>query len=143
MPTRADDYNAIRDIPLLYARAVDRRDFPLFQEFCTDDCVIFGPQFRFEGVEQVMAGMTAVENYKLTFHVVHNHLLTVDGDQAIGEVYCVASHLYDLQEGEATVERKLDWGIRYMDRYRRLDNRWCLSERELILDWTQELATGN
>ena len=34
---------------------------------------------------------------------------------------------------------KLDWGIRYRDRYRRLPGGWRIERRELTVVWEQEL----
>ena len=55
--------------------------------------------------------------------------------QASAETYCVANHLYEA-EG---VTRKLDWGIRYRDRFVCEDGLWRISSRELLLDWSQDL----
>ena len=137
MTEYAADRIAISDIAYLYANAVDRRDFELFESIGSEDCVIKGPGFSFNGIDEIIAGMKVIEQYKSTFHAVHNHLITVEGDHAEGEIYCVASHLYD-KEG---VERKLDWGIRYIDQYVRTNTGWRLKTRELILDWTQDLPT--
>ena len=137
MPDYANDRIAIRDIAYLYATAVDQRDYPLFESIITEDANIYGPNFSFDGIDEVMTGMRAIEHFKRTFHAVHNHIVTIEGDLAEGEIYCIANHIYD-KEG---IERKLDWGIRYQDKYRRTESGWRLYDRELILDWTQDLPT--
>ena len=98
--------------------------------------MLASPRFELVGVEQILRGLRSVERYRATFHAVHNQTLDLSGDEASGETYCVANHLLE-REGQP---RKLDWGIRYQDRYRRgTDGAWRLSRRELIVDWEQEL----
>jgi ketosteroid isomerase-like protein len=119
-----------------YARAVDRRDWALAATLFTDDAVLASARFELVGVEQILRGLRSVERYRATFHAVHNQTLDIAGDEATGETYCVANHLLE-REGQP---RKLDWGIRYEDRYRRgADGAWRLARRELIVDWEQEL----
>lgn len=137
-PTLSDDRNAIRDLSYLYATAVDSRDYPLFEVIVSEDARLFGEHFSFNGIDEIIGGMAIIETYKTTFHAVHNQLITLHDHEAEGEIYCVASHIFD-KEG---VEYKLDWGIRYRDQYRRTALGWRIVERELIVDWTQELPTG-
>ncbi len=119
-----------------YARAVDRRDWALAATLFTDDAVLVGPRFELVGREQILRGLRTVERYRATFHAVHNQTLEFSGDEAAGETYCVANHFLE-RDGQA---RKLDWGIRYQDRYRRgADGAWRLCRRDLIVDWEQEL----
>ncbi|MCY1519478.1 hypothetical protein D9M68_542310 [compost metagenome] len=63
----------------------------------------------------------------------------MDELEASAETYCVANHLYEA-EG---VARKLDWGIRYRDRFVCRDGLWRITHRELLLDWTQDLPVHN
>ncbi len=80
--------------------------------------------------------MSALGNYSATQHHVHHQLVEVDGEAASGETYCVANHLYQDVDG---VPRKLDWGIRYQDRYVRREGEWRIAARTLLVDWTQDL----
>jgi ketosteroid isomerase-like protein len=139
MTDYATDRITLRDLVNLYATAVDRRDYELFESIGTDDCILHGAGMRFEGIDQIIEGMRAIEQFKSTYHAVHNQLVTIEGDKAEGEVYCVASHLYDKDQ----VEMKLDWGIRYHDHYQRTDAGWRIKERLINIDWTQDLATGS
>ena len=130
------DRLAIRELACRYARAVDRRDWTLAATLFTDDAVLKGARFELVGVEQILRGLRSVERYRATFHAVHNQTLDIAGDEAAGETYCVAKHLLE-RDGRPV---KLDWGIRYQDRYRRgADGAWRLARRELIVDWEQEL----
>jgi uncharacterized protein (TIGR02246 family) len=130
------DRDAIREVACRYARAVDRRDWALAATLFTDDAVLSSARFELVGREQILRGLRSVERYRATFHAVHNQTLDFTGDEAAGETYCVANHLLE-REG---VLRKLDWGIRYQDRYRRgPDGAWRIARRELIVDWQQDL----
>ena len=70
-----------------------------------------------------------------TLHCVHNHRVELDGDAAEGEAYCVANHLHEVDG----VPYKLDWGVRYGDRYRRDAGVWRIARRELRVVWEQDL----
>ena len=134
------DRVAIRELACRYARAVDRRDWVLAATLFTDDAVLSSARFELVGVEQILRGLRTVERYRATFHAVHNQTLELAGDEAVGETYCVANHLLE-RDGAA---RKLDWGIRYQDRYRRGgDGAWRFSRRELIVDWKQDLPLSS
>jgi ketosteroid isomerase-like protein len=127
---------AIREVALRYARAVDRRDWALAATLFTADAVLESARFRLEGMEQILRGLRSVDRYRSTFHAVQNQTLELAGDDASGETYCTASHLYE-RDGQM---RKLDWGIRYQDRFRRgADGAWRIHRRELIVDWEQDL----
>jgi hypothetical protein len=94
-----------------------------------------GPGFELTGHEPIRAGMRSIERYSATFHAVHNQLVEIYGDDAHGDTWCVASHLHEV-EGRPY---KLDWGIRYKDRYRREEGRWRIARRGLELVWEQDL----
>jgi len=129
------DREAIRELAVRYARAVDRRDWALARTLFRDDAVLVGPRFELAGVEAILRGLATVERYRATFHAVLNQLVDLAGDAASGETYCLANHFFE-RDGRAW---RLDWGIRYQDRYRRAGDAWRFSRRELIVDWEQEL----
>ena len=129
------DRLAIRELAERYARAVDRRDWELARALFSDDAVLVGPRFELVGRDAILRGLRSVERYRATFHAVTNQLVEIAGDEASGETYCLASHLFE-RDGAA---RKLDWGIRYQDRYRRVDGAWRIARRELVVDFEQEL----
>ncbi len=132
---RWDDRLELRELTYRYARALDRRDFAAAEALFTPDARLAGPGFDRRGVADVVEMLKQVVPFESTLHAVHNHLVEVEGDAAAGETYCVASHVYE-RNG---VKRKLDWGIRYQDRYVRVDGAWRFAERELHVDWQQDL----
>ncbi|MEM5275474.1 nuclear transport factor 2 family protein [Cupriavidus taiwanensis] len=126
---------AIHALTCRYAQAVDRRDFSTLAELFTADARLSGPGFHMEGPQAIAKGMAELGQYRATQHHVHQQLVDIHGDTATGETYCVANHVYQ-QDG---VQRKLDWGIRYQDRFERLQGQWRIAARELVVDWTQDL----
>ena len=82
-----------------------------------------------------MGGLATIDQFSATLHCVHNQIAEISGDEASGEIYCVANHLLE-KDG---VPFKLDMGIRYEDRYERGPEGWRIAERVLNLIWQQEL----
>jgi uncharacterized protein (TIGR02246 family) len=134
------DRLALRDLVTRYARIPDDRDYDLVYEIFTRDAELVGPGFALAGVEQIREAMRAIERYHATLHCVHNQLVQLRGDEADGETYCVANHLYEA-DGRP---HKLDWGIRYKDHFRREARGWRIARRELSVVWEQDqpLAGG-
>ena len=132
---RIDDERELRDLVLRYARMIDRRDWSLLPGVFTEDAQLSGPGYAMAGLAELAGGLQRIDQYSATMHCVHNQSCAIDGDQATGELYCVANHLYE-KEGVAF---KLDMGIRYEDRYRRGSDGWRIAERVLNLIWQQDL----
>jgi len=128
--------DAIHALACRYAQAVDRREFARLLSLFTPDALLTGPGFSLDGAAAIAEGMSALGRYSATQHHVHHQLVDVDGDSASGETYCIANHVY---ADEAGVPRKLDWGVRYHDRYVRHDGQWRIAARTLVVDWTQDL----
>jgi len=97
--------------------------------------VLVGPRFELVGRDAIVRGLQSVERYRATLHSVTNQLFEIQGDEASGETYCLANHLFE-RDGE---RRKLDWGIRYQDHCRRSGGVWRFARRELIVEWEQDL----
>lgn len=129
---------AIIDLSLRYARAVDRRDFDALRDLMTADCTLSAPEIYLEGIDGIIQGMAALEQFKCTFHAIHNCLVEISDQQASGEIYCVAMHIFDNKDG---VEMKQDWGVRYLDQYVKSGGQWRIRERNLAVDWIQELPS--
>lgn len=133
-PREIADRIALRELVERYARIPDDRAFELVDELFCADATLIGPGFELRGHEAIREGMRSIERFSATLHCVHNHLVEIRGDEAEGETWCVANHLHEV-EGRP---RKLDWGIRYRDRYRRESGGWRIAHRELRLVWEQE-----
>ena len=141
-----DDRFALRDLAERYAAGVDRRDTDLFlSAFHPDGCLlVFNPSESPEptgarrGVGELADVITRIARHDRTFHLIGNSSYDVAGDEATGEVYCVAHHV-DRPEDGSGGDRPSDhvMYIRYRDEYRRDDGTWRIRERRVLVDWTE------
>ena len=132
--TRLIDEAALRRTAELYAQGADRRDKVTWAAITTEDCVIEAPGIRLSGQREIVAALDIMAQlYVATQHRVSNQLVSIEGELARGETYCIADHL-SAAEGGRTI---LTWAIRYQDRWRRELGQWRFEHRLLILDWTE------
>jgi uncharacterized protein (TIGR02246 family) len=125
---------ALRRTAELYAQGADRRDKRLWAEIFSADGVIEAPGLSLRGREQIVAALDVMAQlYVATQHRVSNQIVSISGDSASGETYCVADHL-SINDGRRTL---LTWAIRYQDSWRREQGRWLFTRRVLLLDWTE------
>lgn len=136
VPAVLVDEWALRRLAQQYARAVDRNEPELFVSLFTEDAVVEGPGFRVAGREQIrtVPGML-VQRFRGTMHCVFNQTVTVEGDGAWGETYCIAYHGIG---GEGGRPMTLDWAIRYQDRFVRRGGEWRFAHRVLVVQWTRQ-----
>ena len=122
------DKDAIRDLVLLYSRAIDRQDIDLLRDLYTEDATdshgdsFDGPADKYC---DFIAGSFPYMPY--SGHHVCNHLIAVDGDEASGEVYAIAYHLIPTREGgqeeDFMAVRPIDNHRRFPHGKRRVPNR--------------------
>lgn len=67
-----------------------------------------------------------------TTHFNGQSAISVAGDEAFGETYCLAHHLYD-EDGKRMLQVL---SIRYYDDVRRTDGVWLFAQRRLVIDWS-------
>jgi hypothetical protein len=129
------DEAALRKLAELYAQGADRRNKETWASIITADCVIEVPGIgKIAGRDQIVGSLDILEKlYFMTQHRVHNQLVTINGDTATGETYCVADHL-SKADGKTKL---LCWAIRYQDKFRREEGRWKFAARTLIIDWQE------
>jgi ketosteroid isomerase-like protein len=127
------DKDAIRELGLLYSRAIDRKDSALLRDLYTEDATdTHGTDFSGNVADYVAFIESTAPFMAYSGHHVCNHLIEVDGDTAKGEVYVLAVHCLEAGEGK----RVEDWHVvRYMDDYRRCaDGKWRFSKRFVTYD---------
>lgn len=130
------DKDAIRELVLLYSRAVDRKDVALLRDLYTEDATdshgdsFDGPADAYcDFIEKSLPYMP------YSGHHVCNHLISVDGDEANGEVYALAYHLIPDMAGKGHQEEDF-MAVRYIDNYRRCaDGKWRFSKRVVTYDF--------
>lgn len=128
------DKDAIRDLVLLYSRAIDRQDIELLRDLYTDDATdTHGDSFDGNAEDYCKFIARAFPHMPYSGHHVCNHLIAVDGDEAGGEVYALAWHLVPGRDGG----REEDFmAVRYIDNYRRCtDGKWRFSKRVVTYDF--------
>lgn len=121
---RLVDRDAIRDLALRYALAVDGKDLDaLASLFAPDvDNGRFGQGS--DGVRRFYD--QALRKFHCSIHLVANHMIHLDdADHAHGVVYCLAQH-HVLEP-----EHWFDEALAYWDTYERIGGSWCFRRRRL------------
>ncbi|MET7750793.1 nuclear transport factor 2 family protein [Micromonospora sp. NPDC005367] len=134
------DRLAIRALVDAYAHLADRRDAQGQAALFTDDARVAvydgepdstEPAQVLTGREDLAAAFGSLRSYDKTTHFNGQSTVTLDGDRATGETYCLAHHLW-VEEGQRTL---MVMSIRYHDIFVRQGGRWFFAERRLITDW--------
>lgn len=122
----------IRELALLYCRGVDRKDAALLRTLYTEDATdTHGDTFDGVAEDYVKFLEGAFPHMRYSGHHVCNHLVSIDGDEGEGEVYAIAYHIIPDGKG-GWLE---DFGcVRYIDRYRKEDDRWRFAQRVVSYD---------
>ncbi len=146
-PERSEvaDTLAVRALALAYAHHADRREPDSLAALFEPEGVLRMVGRNDEanaavsrGHRQIASAVGGLRRFDTTYHLVANHLVDLAGDEATGEVYCVAHHVHE-EDGRRT---DFVMFIRYRDRYRRHDERWLFAERETYVEWTEDRALG-
>jgi uncharacterized protein (TIGR02246 family) len=128
-----DDRQAIRDLVDAYAHRADGRDPQGQAALFTEDALVTVdngvPSLR--GRAELAAAFAGLSAYEKTTHFNGQSTVSIDGDRATGETYCLAHHLWT-EDGQRTL---MVMAIRYHDTFARQDGDWLFAERRLIVDW--------
>lgn len=126
------DKAALRELGMLYARAIDRRDFDLllrlYTEDGTDDHGVF---FNGSAAEFAESAPRSLAEFEVTAHYLLNSHYEIDGDVAEGEIYFFAYH-----RGSTLPPSEIIVGGRFIDHYVRTGDGWKIKARRLIWDLT-------
>ena len=140
-PAEQADRLAIRELVDAYAQCADTRDAEGQKSLFTEDThfVVYmdgkgsAPTQELNGRESLTPVFDDLNRYEATMHFNGQSTISLDGDRATGESYCIAHHLFT--EGG---ERKLmvAW-LRYGDTFVKNDGAWLFAERNLYVAWTE------
>lgn len=125
------DHRAISDVLARYARGIDRLDMELvrscYHPGAHDDHGSFkGP------VEEFIDWLPdQLDRFDSTMHFLGNVLIELDGDVAHAETYTVAYHRLKAQDVDSIA------GLRYVDRFERLDGEWRIARRTVVVEWNR------
>lgn len=122
----------IRELAQLYSRGVDRKDIGLLKTLYTSDAIDnHGPYY--DGPVDGYIGFLeqSLPHMHVGAHFICNHLVSVDGDMADGEVYAIAWHL--IPDGRGGLLHDIQ-AVRYIDNYRREAGQWRFARRVVMFD---------
>jgi hypothetical protein len=142
-PSEAADRLAIRELVEAYAHCADRRDAKGQMALFTADThfVVYmnakdpTPSQELHSREALAPVFADLNQYAATTHFVgQSTILTLTGDRATGEAYCLAHHV------TVDVERRrlMVASLRYLDTFVKRDGAWLFAERLLYVDWLEE-----
>lgn len=134
---RLADEAQIRALSATYARGLDRHDQDLVRSVFTDEATTHYGAFRGGPDDMAAMAMKALSAYQATQHILGQINLTVDGDDATGEVYFQAFH----QHATEGFDRFICG--RYVDRYHRTQDGWRMTHRTEVVDWTRTEPTAS
>jgi ketosteroid isomerase-like protein len=141
-PQEAADRLAIRELFDAYAHCADRRDakgqMALFTEdtrfLVFMDATVAEPTQELHGRDSLFPVFDNLNTYAATMHFNGQSTVSLDGDRATGESYCLAHHLTVGQDGQRTM---MIASIRYLDEFVKQDGEWLFAERRLMVNWTE------
>jgi hypothetical protein len=143
--TEAADRLAIRELIEAYAHCADRRDAKGQMALFTRDARFMvymnakdpKPSMELHSRDALAPVFADLNQYDATTHFVgQSTILTLTGDRATGEAYCLAHHV-TLDSGS---RRMMVASLRYMDAFAKIDGSWLFSERLLYVDWQDNRA---
>ena len=142
-PEEAADRLAIRELVEAYAHCADRRDAKGQMALFTADTHFVvhmnakdpKPSQELHSREALAPVFADLNRYYATTHFVgQSTILTLKGDRATGEAYCLAHHV-TVDGGKRHL---MVASIRYLDAFARIDGAWLFAERFLYVDWLEE-----
>jgi hypothetical protein len=139
--TEAADRLAIRELVDAYAHCADRRDAEGQKALFTEDThlVVYmegpgtEPSQELHGREALTPVFAELNKYEATTHFNGQSTVTLAGERATGESYCIAHHLYT----EDGTRKLMVASLRYLDTFVKADGSWLFAERELYVDWLE------
>jgi SnoaL-like domain len=122
----------IRELAMLYSRGVDRQDIALLRTLYTEDgWDSHGAYFDGPAADYIAFLERQLPHMHIGAHHICNHLVSIDGDSAEGEVYAIAWHL--IPDGKGGLKHDIQ-AVRYIDTYRREDQTWRFARRTVTFD---------
>ena len=145
-PQEAADRLAIRELFDAYAHCADIRDAEgqkaLFTEDTSFAVYMDGPgtepSYMLEGREALSPVFDDLNRYEATMHFNGQSTVILDGNQATGDSYTIAHHVYT----DDTSRLMMVAWLRYLDTFTKVDNTWYIAERQIILRWSETRPLG-
>jgi len=133
------DVVELNQLAYRYAAAVDNCDAELFKSVFKENGRLrsyhpgtdtpfadLGGHDQLVVIPNTMRGM-----HRHTMHMMTNHLVDVNGDEATGTVLCTARHL------DNDGSHSMNVMIRYEDKYERQAGSWKIADRRIRFLWSE------
>jgi hypothetical protein len=146
-PEEAADRLAIRELVDAYAHCADRRDAEGQKGLFTEDThfVVYmegegtEPTQDLRSREELTPVFDALNQYEVTMHFNGQNSVTIEGDRASGEAYCIAHHVF-AEDGERKIMVAY---LRYLDAFVKQGGTWLFAERNLFLEFSDTRTLGD
>lgn len=129
---KLSDHRAIVDVTVAYTYALDTKDWDALDEVFVPDATAFLTE-SLEGRDAIKARVRrALEPMDTSQHMISNHQIVIDGDQATCRCYLQAQHVRQAAHGSpnfVVAGRYDDWLVR-------TPSGWRIVRRELSIMWT-------
>lgn len=129
-----EEKQKIVDLTIAYTWIIDHGPRERLREIFTEDAVFIIDTRHLNGIDEIrgkiertLGGLSASQ------HIVSNHQVSIDGDIATSRCYLHAQHTLNGTEGGDNYVM----AGRYLDKLVRVDSAWRITERQLMLDWTE------
>ena len=129
-----EEKQKIVDLTIAYTWIIDHGPRERLREIFTEDAVFIIDTRHLNGIDEIrgkiertLGGLSASQ------HIVSNHQVSIDGDTATSRCYLHAQHTLTGTEGGDNYVM----AGRYIDKLVRVDSEWRITERQLMLDWTE------
>jgi hypothetical protein len=132
------DRQAIHDVLLRYARAIDRRDAALLQSVFHPDAVDHHVGSRVSAAEFCELAIRLLGEMGAVAHYMGAPLVELRGDVALSECYAIAFHRLE-RDGE-TFDDFI--GARVLDRFERRGGEWRIAHRRVVYDWNRDVPVA-
>jgi hypothetical protein len=140
-PEEASDRLSIRELIDTYAHCADRRDAAGQMALFNEDTrfLVFmesrnpEPSQAIHVRENLAAVFENLKTYVVTTHFNGQSTTVLNGDEATGEIYCLAHHI-SVANGKRSLMLA---SIRCLDTFTKLGRRWLFSERRPMVDWIE------
>ncbi|MGW6334026.1 nuclear transport factor 2 family protein [Nocardia rhamnosiphila] len=139
------DRLAVLTLAARYAQAVDRRDSATLESlFAPEVVLVLPPELNRTNAPSELRGRKAVARSVVesvahlvaTRHVVEQQILEIaTADEAHGETYCTAHHIYPRGDGH----RDHRLALRYQDTFVHTGGAWLFSRRHLVVDFAEDV----
>ncbi|MGE3447517.1 MAG: nuclear transport factor 2 family protein [Microbacteriaceae bacterium] len=133
------DRAEIVDVVHRYMQAMDHGDGELYLSVLADDVELSGGKVGIEAARAACARGFGLADFDVTrhrTHVVGNVVITLDGDEAHGDVTVVSIPTGEVEGAPKTLVR----GLRYLIGFRRAAEGWRIRRVDQSLSWMYEVV---